>query len=99
MQEALTNVTKHSGARTVWVTVATSLSQISVEVCDDGSGFDTAAATSGYGLAGMRERVYIVGGTFEISSDPASGTCIRATLPVRPVSAALRRGAGGQPAA
>lgn len=99
VQEALTNVTKHSGARTVWVTVATSPSQVTVEVCDDGSGFDTSATTSGYGLAGMRERVYIIGGTFELSSDPASGTCIRAELPVRPVPAAVRRDAGGQPAA
>jgi signal transduction histidine kinase len=81
VQEALTNIIKHSGARTAWVEVESSESGVSVDVRDDGAGFDPSAFTSGYGLAGMRERVYLVGGTIDVQSDVASGTHIRAALP------------------
>jgi two-component system, NarL family, sensor histidine kinase UhpB len=84
-------VSKHSSARTAQVTVTAAPRALTVEVRDDGAGFDTDAATAGYGLAGMRERVYLVGGTLEISSEPATGTTIRARLPVRPAAAPLRR--------
>lgn len=100
VQEALTNVAKHSGARTAWVTVATTPHGLTIEVADDGAGFDTGAATSGYGLAGMRERVYLVGGALEVTSDPTAGTTVRAVLPLRPSSrAALRKDSTGPPAA
>ena len=91
VQEALTNVTKHSSARTAQVTVTAAPRALTVEVRDDGAGFDTDVATAGYGLAGMRERVYLVGGTLEVSSEPDTGTTIRARLPVRPAAAPLRR--------
>ncbi len=86
VQEALTNVSKHSGARTAQVTVTAGPRALTVEVRDDGGGFDPGVATTGYGLAGMRERVYLVGGTLEVSSDPATGTTVRARLPVRPAA-------------
>ena len=91
VQEALTNVSKHSSARTAQVTVTAAPRALTVEVRDDGAGFDTDVATAGYGLAGMRERVYLVGGTLEVSSEPDTGTTIRARLPVRPAAAPLRR--------
>ena len=91
VQEALTNVSKHSSARTAQVTVTAAPRALTVEVRDDGAGFDTEVATAGYGLAGMRERVYLVGGTLEVSSEPDTGTTIRARLPVRPAAAPLRR--------
>ena len=51
---------------------------------DDGAGFDASANTDdGLGLAGMRERVGIVGGRLRIESVPGSGTTIRAEVPVR----------------
>ncbi len=99
VQESLTNVAKHSGARTAWVTIASSAKELAIEVRDDGAGFDTSASTSGYGLAGMGERVYLVGGTLTVSSDSAAGTTIRAVLPVRPTDQPLRTGSEASPAA
>ena len=49
---------------------------------DDGAGFDPSAATSGFGLLGMRERVELLGGTLRIESSPGAGTTVSATLPV-----------------
>ena len=99
VQEALTNVSKHCGARTAQVTVTAAARAITVEVHDDGAGFDTAAVTAGYGLAGMRERVYLVGGTLDVSSDPETGTTVRARLPVRPAASSLTRAPVAQPGA
>ena len=82
VQEALTNVVKHSGARTVRVDVNATGELITVEVRDNGAGFDVSSGTEGFGLAGMRERVYLSGGTLEIESS-ASGTRVRSVLPAR----------------
>ena len=68
-QEALANVRKHAGAGRVEV----SLDGAVLVVADDGAGFDPAAPTGGYGLAGMRRRVAEIGGTVSIASGP-SGT-------------------------
>src|SRR4029078_7021498 len=59
---------------------------ITIEVSDEGDGFDTRDATRGFGLVGMRERVELVGGPLEIESAPGTGTRIRATLPARRVA-------------
>ena len=48
-----------------------------IEVDDNGAGFDTATASSGIGIIGMRERVYALGGTIAFSSEPGSGTVDR----------------------
>ena len=53
-----------------------------VEVKDNGAGFDPESGSSGFGLAGMKERVGLAGGTLSIESDP-QGTSIRARLPAR----------------
>jgi signal transduction histidine kinase len=82
VQEALTNVAKHAQASRVRVSVSESDGELSVEVQDDGSGFDPAAASQGFGLAGMRERVNLAGGTLSIDSSE-HGTLLRARLPVR----------------
>ena len=87
VQEALTNVAKHAQASRVRVAIGQSNGALWLEVEDDGSGFEAAAKTSGFGLAGMRERVSLAGGTLEISS-PGKGTLVTATLPV------CRAGAG-----
>ena len=65
-QEALTNVRKHAGAGRVEVTLDGAV----LAVADDGAGFDPAAPTGGYGLAGMRRRVEEIGGTVSIASGP-----------------------------
>jgi signal transduction histidine kinase len=82
VQEALTNVAKHAQASYVRVTVSESDGQLSVVVQDDGSGFDPKAASHGFGLAGMQERVNLAGGTLSIESSE-HGTLLRARLPVR----------------
>ena len=52
-----------------------------MEIHDDGVGFDVDRPASGFGVSGMRERVYLAHGTLEIESAPGS-TVVRAVLPV-----------------
>ena len=81
VQEALTNVAKHARASTVRVAVeASGDGQVLLEVRDDGAGFDTETVGGGFGLAGMRERVSLAGGTLSISSGE-QGTLVKAALP------------------
>jgi signal transduction histidine kinase len=91
VQEALTNVAKHARADSVRVAISGSDEEVSIEVQDDGTGFDTATKTAGFGLAGMRERVGLAGGTLEISSGE-QGTLVRVCLPVAASNGALRSG-------
>jgi signal transduction histidine kinase len=88
VQEALTNVAKHAHASEVRVAIAEIAGELLVEVQDDGSGFDPEIVSQGFGLAGMRERVALAGGTLEVESG-AKGTLLRARLPAR------RRDRGG----
>ena len=81
VQEALTNVAKHARAEKVRVGVGTTSGRLKVEIADDGRGFDPGAAPSGFGLAGMRERVELSGGQLAVDSTP-SGTAVRAVLPL-----------------
>jgi signal transduction histidine kinase len=57
--------------------------EVSIEVWDEGAGFDPAEATPGFGLVGMRERVELAGGTLQIESHRGGGTRVSATLPAR----------------
>ena len=81
LQEALTNVAKHARAGRVAVSARVIGSEIVLEVQDDGVGFEPLEQTSGFGLAGMRERVYLAGGKLELESG-TSGTLVRAHLPL-----------------
>lgn len=81
VQEALTNVAKHSGAEHVILSVRREPNAILVEVSDDGAGFEPTAPRHGFGLTGMRERVALVDGTLEINSSKGGGTRIQARLP------------------
>ena len=87
VQESLTNVVKHARAGAVRVAVATSDADgaVTVEVGDDGGGFDAAQPGGGFGLAGLRERVFLAGGQLDVDSSPA-GTRVRARLPAGPVA-------------
>ena len=82
VQEALTNATKHGAAARATVSVIEQDEQVHLTVRDDGRGFDQNAATAGFGLAGMRERVELLGGQLELSSVRDRGTTVTATLPV-----------------
>ncbi len=81
IQEALTNVVKHARASSARVSVGLSGGEVIVEVRDDGVGFDPGAKTTGFGLAGMNERVYLAGGTLELTSN-STGSLLRARLPI-----------------
>ncbi|MFD7161524.1 sensor histidine kinase [Kribbella sp. NPDC059898] len=84
VQEALTNVVRHAKASAARVLVQVEETGVRVEVSDDGSGFDVEAAARGtrHGLAGMRERARIEGGTLDVRSTPGSGTTVTAWFPV-----------------
>jgi two-component system sensor histidine kinase DegS len=84
-QEAVANVLKHAQAEHAWLTLQERLDQVLLEIRDDGVGFDPAmvggARNGHFGILGMRERVEMAGGTWEIDSAAGSGTSIRASLP------------------
>jgi signal transduction histidine kinase len=82
VQESLTNVVKHAKARNARVAVVASPDGVTVEVQDDGVGFAPDAPKSGFGLAGLHERAYLVGGTVTIESGD-TGTLVRAELPAQ----------------
>ena len=79
--EALANALRHSGARRCCITVRTEAAGVIIEVDDDGRGFG-ADVVSGVGLRSMHERAAEVGGDLEMQSNPGSGTCVRAWLPL-----------------
>jgi PAS domain S-box-containing protein len=85
-QESLTNIAKHAEATQVAVSVEERDDIISLEIRDDGRGFEPAERKAGsFGLIGMRERLSAVGGKLDITSEPDRGTGIVARLPLRRV--------------
>jgi signal transduction histidine kinase len=82
VQEALTNVIKHSGAEHVSIVLRSRDGAVAVTIDDDGQGFAAADVRGdALGLLGMRERLALVGGTLEVESSPESGTTIAAEVP------------------
>jgi len=77
--EALTNVTRHSGASRAWVSIARQRDRLLVEVRDDGHGGATDA--TGSGLAGLRSRVTALGGWMHVISPPGGPTNLTVELP------------------
>lgn len=76
-QEALQNIRRHAGRCQVQVTLAREGACVRLEIVDDGCGFDPQqTATGRFGLAGMRERAALLGGTVDIQSRPGCGTRI-----------------------
>jgi len=87
VQEALNNVTKHARAKLAKVQIRRGPKAIECWVHDDGVGFDPHAVLSGttaggLGVAGMRERINAVGGSFKIDSSPGGGTDLNITIPL-----------------
>jgi PAS domain S-box-containing protein len=83
-QEALTNVTRHAAASQVKVSLQPEKGALTLSVVDNGRGFDLKeiAALECLGLAGMRERASLLGGSLEIRSRPGKGTKVYFRLPV-----------------
>jgi signal transduction histidine kinase len=90
MQETLNNISKHSKANLVNLTLQKEGDKIEFIIQDHGQGFDLNALYSpkssekGLGLAGMKERTFLSGGSFSIESTQGIGTTIRASWPVPP---------------
>jgi signal transduction histidine kinase len=93
VQEALTNVAKHARAEQVAVKVIEAEDAVSVEVADDGVGFDPERRSEGFGIVGMRERVELAGGRIEIGSSQGGGTTVRVDLPATRAEGERERGA------
>jgi PAS domain S-box-containing protein len=91
LQEALTNVRRHSKARNAEVTLRTDDEAILIEVADDGQGFDATLDSAGIGLSAMRERVEGLGGRIEVRSRPGEGTNVTVTVPLGGGTRAPRR--------
>lgn len=82
VQEALTNVARHSGAGRASVLATSRGAHLRVVVEDDGAGFDPSLPTGRLGIAGMRERMELVGGELRIESTPGSGAAVVIDLEV-----------------
>jgi PAS domain S-box-containing protein len=99
VQEALSNVKKHSRATEVTVRIDASAGSLRAEVKDNGTGFDPEEArqflrAGKVGLASMRERAELTGGTLTIKSAPGAGTSVVATLPFEVLAATQQTQAG-----
>jgi signal transduction histidine kinase len=83
LQEALTNVVKHAQASQVWVDLSVEDDRINLTVQDNGIGLgEEKSGSNGIGLAGLRERITITGGTLNISSAAKRGTVLSAQFPL-----------------
>lgn len=91
-QEALTNIEKHAHATAVDVRLSYDEHQVSLEVSDDGRGFDTEQLVNGaprdpnsFGIRGMRARAAELGGYVAVVGEPGEGTLVSAQIPTAPV--------------
>ena len=84
LQEALQNVAKHSHATRVFVELQGKDNELVLKVVDDGIGFDLEKVSfaSGLGLVSMRERLNLIDGQLEITSEQGCGTCLVATVAI-----------------
>jgi signal transduction histidine kinase len=80
-QEALANVRKHAKASRATIEILALGGDVTLSIMDDGIGFDTVSAHTGFGLDGMSERLALVHGKLDVHSSEA-GTTVRATIPL-----------------
>ena len=81
LQEALNNVSRHSGASDAWISLRFSSDSLELEVEDHGKGFVAEKSQRGIGLVAMRERAELIGGTLVLSPHPQGGTKVRLQIP------------------
>ena len=82
LQEALSNVARHSGARQAWVRLHAKDGMIELDVEDHGKGLDGPSSGRGLGIVGMRERAELLGGSIEFLRPPQGGTLVRLSVPI-----------------
>jgi two-component system, NarL family, sensor histidine kinase UhpB len=83
-QEAMTNVARHAGARTVELRLERADGRVVLTVRDDGRGLPPAARASSYGIRGMRERAMLIGAELAIDAAPGQGTEVKLSIPIEP---------------
>ena len=85
VQESLTNIARHSGAKNAWVVLEATDGVVHVEIEDDGRGIasEDLAKSRSLGLKGMRERIAFLGGSLDIGRAPRGGTRLKLTVPLR----------------
>jgi len=81
LQEALNNVSRHSGAREAWIRLKFSANSLELEVEDHGTGFVAEKMQRGIGLVAMRERAELIGGVLAVSPRAQGGTLVRLEVP------------------
>ena len=94
-QEAVANALRHGSPRTIQIRVAVADGNVTMQVDDDGKGFDVERVEReghAMGLFTMRERVALFGGVFGITSSPRDGTSVRVSIPIVSASASAARG-------
>lgn len=82
-QEALANTARHSSAQHADLWLEYESTCITLNITDDGQGFDTAAAFNGFGLHSMQDRAEVIGAQMSIESHPSQGTCITIICPIK----------------
>jgi NarL family two-component system sensor histidine kinase YdfH len=93
LAESLTNIANHAHAQNVEVSVRVKDKSLLMTIHDDGQGFDTSSIPSGhYGILGIKERVRLVNGQFELQSEDGRGTILIIEVPLIP--SPLGRGLG-----
>jgi NarL family two-component system sensor histidine kinase LiaS len=86
MQEALANVTRHSDANSVEITIAYDPDTLTLMIMDDGQGFDKENMVPGFGLHSMKERAQSLGGTLTVDSSQGTGTIVITSVPINKAS-------------
>ncbi|MBY4870000.1 sensor histidine kinase [Burkholderia sp. Bp9017] len=96
-QEALANVARHAAASSASVTLLYRDETIALTIRDDGAGFDPGAPrkSGSFGLVGLRERAYLVGGTLRIDTTLGEGTTVEVDIPVASAHVAIAHGGDG----
>ncbi|WP_423369297.1 MASE4 domain-containing protein [Burkholderia sp. LMG 32019] len=96
-QEALANVARHAAASHANVELVRASHAIELTIRDDGAGFDPGVPrkSGSFGLVGLRERAYLVGGTLRIATTLGEGTTVEVEIPLQPTPVAVVHGGDG----
>lgn len=86
VQEALNNICKYAQATEVQVYLISTPTSLALTIRDNGRGFNLKETTQGFGLQGMRERVSLMRGQFQVITEPGAGCCIQINMPLRSLS-------------
>ena len=81
-QEGLTNIHRHARATEAWLRLTTSTDQITLMIADNGIGLSTEQGQEGFGLAGLKERASLLGGSFHTDPRPGGGAQLTFRLPL-----------------